>query len=278
MAVDVAAPREKSPDEATIIEMTEDEHHLATLGYRQVLIRAFGMFESWAATFARFRYSYHEREIMLILLADDNELCLGHARFIRICHVHGRSTGWLCQLDYGRRILAARIFSHGNIIRLSTSCHSFADDAMQAEIAAAMPTTGGIYYWSYKLGGPRHGALLAWLTGIYNLCGWLTIIPGQAQGNTNFMLSLLTILYPESAVIQKGWFTWCIATGTIIVAVIPNCLNQATVRWMLRSTAYCTVILLSFYWIWFPIAASQRNGFDRKIFTTFYNGINGGVD
>lgn len=78
--------------------------------------------------------------------------------------------------------------------------------------------------------------------------------------------------------IQKAWFGWCIATLTIIIALIPNCLSQAGVRWMLRTTAYCTVILISFYWIWFPIAASRRKGFDREIFTTFVNGINGGVD
>lgn len=120
--------------------------------------------------------------------------------------------------------------------------------------------------------------MLAWLTGWYNWAGWLSIIPGQAQGNTNFLLSLLTILYPDSAVIQKPWFGWCIATATIVLAVIPNCINQATVRWMLRTGVYFAVPLMSFYWIWFPIAASRRNGFDTEIFTTFYNGINTGVD
>lgn len=49
--MDMTGSGEKSPDSVTIIEMTEDEHHLATLGYRQTFIRAFGMFENWAATF-----------------------------------------------------------------------------------------------------------------------------------------------------------------------------------------------------------------------------------
>lgn len=91
--------------------------------------------------------------------------------------------------------------------------------------------------------------MLSWLTGWYQLIGWLSIIPGQAQGNTNYMLSLLTILYPNSEVVQKPWLGWCIATGTIIIALIPNCMNQATVKWMLRITAYFAIILFSFYWI-----------------------------
>lgn len=36
---------------AEVKEMNKDEHLLATLGYKQVFIRSFGLFENWAATF-----------------------------------------------------------------------------------------------------------------------------------------------------------------------------------------------------------------------------------
>ena len=113
----------------------------------------------------------------------------------------------------------------------------------------------------------------------YNWAGWLTVIPGIAQGTTYQFVSMLTILYPESEVIQKAWFGWCISAMSIIVAAVPNCMNQHTVRWMLRSCVYSTIVLLFFYLIWFPVAASRRKGFQSaEIFTTFYNGINYGVD
>lgn len=38
-----------------------------------------------------------------------------------------------------------------------------------AEIAASLPTCGGIYFWSYKLGGPKYGPFLAWLTAWWNV-------------------------------------------------------------------------------------------------------------
>ena len=44
-----ASPKEEIV-QLTTREMTKDEHHLATLGYKQVFIRSFGMFENWAAT------------------------------------------------------------------------------------------------------------------------------------------------------------------------------------------------------------------------------------
>ena len=36
--------------------MTKDEYHLATLGYRQVLVRGLGLFENWTATFTTMNF------------------------------------------------------------------------------------------------------------------------------------------------------------------------------------------------------------------------------
>lgn len=35
-----------------------------------------------------------------------------------------------------------------------------------AEIAAALPTAGGIYFWTYSLGGPKWGPFLSWMTAV----------------------------------------------------------------------------------------------------------------
>ena len=40
-----------------------------------------------------------------------------------------------------------------------------------AEIAAGFPTAGGIYFWSYRLGGEKWGPLLAWMTAWWNWAG-----------------------------------------------------------------------------------------------------------
>lgn len=37
---------------------------------------------------------------------------------------------------------------------------------VMAEIAAALPTAGGIYFWSYRLGGPKWGPFLSWMTAV----------------------------------------------------------------------------------------------------------------
>jgi len=39
--------------------------------------------------------------------------------------------------------------------------------AAMAEICSAFPTSGGLYYWSSQLAGPRWGPFASWMTGWY---------------------------------------------------------------------------------------------------------------
>jgi len=50
MDMDPLSAKDATAAKVVVREMSKDEHHLATLGYKQVFIRSFGMFENWAAT------------------------------------------------------------------------------------------------------------------------------------------------------------------------------------------------------------------------------------
>jgi amino acid transporter len=43
---------------------------------------------------------------------------------------------------------------------------SFIVSLVMAEIAAALPTAGGIYFWSYRMGGQKWGPFLSWMTAV----------------------------------------------------------------------------------------------------------------
>ncbi|KAF2721446.1 amino acid or gaba permease [Polychaeton citri CBS 116435] len=226
----------------TPLEMSRDEHHLATLGYKQTFIRSFGLFENWAATFTTMNFTNGLPGLFGFAMYTGGP----QAALANWCMVGGLST----------------------IVALA-----------MAEIAAALPTAGGIYYWAYRLGGKSHGPLLAWLTAWFNWAGWIAIMPGVAQGNTNFLLGAIAIQWPENTLVSKGWFSWCLSCCVILIGLVPNVTNQRTIKTLLRGTAYSALLLIAFYWIWFPIAASRRKGFQSsKIFSTFVNGINLGVD
>eukprot|EP00775_Hariotina_reticulata_P000773 gene773-1085_t len=57
-----------------------------------------------------------------------------------------------------------------------------------AELASAYPTSGGMYYWQYRLSGPYGGPFACWLTGWLNLLGQIAAVSAVA-----FLLSELII-------------------------------------------------------------------------------------
>jgi len=232
----------KGGDAATVpaqqVTMTKDEYHLASLGYKQVFSRGLGMVENWAATFTTMNF------------------------------VNGLPIlfGWVMSTGGPQAALANWTMVGGLSFFVSLS---------MAEIAASLPTCGGIYFWSYKLGGPEWGPFLAWMTAWWNWAGWLTVIPGFTQGNTNFLLAALQIMYPDNDLWDKPWFGWILSSIAIIVCTIPNIASEKILKLMLRTTIISFGILMSFYWIYFPIKASGHFQ-PASILTTFHNGINDG--
>src|SRR6202050_2365866 len=57
-----------------------------------------------------------------------------------------------------------------------------------SELASAMPTAGGIYYWSSKLGGPGWG----WFTGWFNLVGLVAVVASVDYAAATFLNSTVS--------------------------------------------------------------------------------------
>jgi amino acid transporter len=57
-----------------------------------------------------------------------------------------------------------------------------------SELASAMPTAGGIYYWSSKLGGAGWG----WFTGWFNLVGLVAVTASVDYAAATFLNSTLS--------------------------------------------------------------------------------------
>jgi len=64
-----------------------------------------------------------------------------------------------------------------------------------AELASAYPTSGGIYWWAAKLGGPKAGFFSGWL----NLVGLLAITASVVYGAATFLNMVLAAFAPSYA-------------------------------------------------------------------------------
>ncbi|KAL2009828.1 hypothetical protein VTN00DRAFT_5635 [Thermoascus crustaceus] len=195
--------------------LTQDEYRLAQLGYKQEFFRHLGLFESWAATFASMNFVSG----IFVLF------------------------GWIM---YSGGIPKSAFANWTMVSGLSSIVL-----LVMAEIAAALPTAGGIYFWSYRSGGPKWGPFLSWMTAWWNWAGWICIVPGVQQGSTNFLLSALEIKYPNAEILEKGWVFY----GYDISAHLAEETNDASIvvargMWMSTFSAWIgsvpTLILILF--------------------------------
>src|SRR5215213_8422973 len=136
--------REPRPDDAP--EMTDDEKHLAKLGYKQDLNRTWSGFSNFAISFS-----------IISILAG----CF-------TTFGQGFNNGGPVAISWGWPIVSAFIL----IIGFTMS-----------ELVSAYPTSGGIYWWASKLGGPRAGFFTGWL----NWIGLVAVTASVAYGAANFV-------------------------------------------------------------------------------------------
>jgi amino acid transporter len=138
-------------------QLTDDEKHLAKLGYRQDLHRSWSGFSNFAISFS-----------IISILAG----CLTN-------YGAGFNNGGPIAISWTWPILGAFILLIGFTM---------------SELVSAYPTSGGIYWWASKLGGPAAGFFTGWL----NLIGLVAVTAGVSYGCATF-IDLTISTYSE------GW-------------------------------------------------------------------------
>src|SRR5512139_3048342 len=133
--------------------MDDDARRLAELGYKQELRRKWSGFSNFAISFS------------IISILAGCFTTFGQAW----------NNGGPIAISWGWPIISAFILIIGFTL---------------SELVSAYPTSGGIYWWAAKLGGPAAGFFTGWL----NLIGLLAVTASVAYGAATFLdLTLSTI-------------------------------------------------------------------------------------
>ncbi|MEO6511411.1 MAG: amino acid permease, partial [Nocardioides sp.] len=127
-------------------ELTADEKHLARLGYKQELSRSWSGFSNFAISFS------------IISILAGCFTTFGQAW----------NNGGPVAISWGWPIVSLLIL----VIGLTMS-----------ELVSAYPTSGGIYWWASKMGGPAAGFFTGWL----NLIGLLAVTASVGYGAATFL-------------------------------------------------------------------------------------------
>jgi amino acid transporter len=189
--------------------LTEDEAILHRLGYAQELLRAMGGFSNFAISFT-----------IISILAG----CLT-SYFIAF------NDGGPVAVEWGWLIVGGFCV----IVALAL-----------AELASAMPTAGGLYYWSSKLGSPGWG----WFTGWFNLIGQISVTAAIDYGAAIFCDSLLNLWFGTS---QSAEAIFLIYTVIIAAHLLINLfglplmalLNSVSAWWHMAGVLVIVVVLIA---------------------------------
>jgi amino acid transporter len=187
-----------------------DERRLAELGYKQELNRSWSGFSNFAISFS-----------IISILAG----CF-------TTFASGWNGGGPAAIAWGWPILAALVLCIG---------------LCMAELVSAFPTSGGIYWWASKLGGPKAGYYTGWL----NLMGLLAITASVAYGCATFfdlMLGFWDSGYHSGDLNRIFLYFMAILLIASVVNIFSSHLlsiiNNTSVWWHVFGAAAVVLILI----------------------------------
>ncbi len=130
--------------------------------------------------------------------------------------------------------------------------------ASMAEITSAWPTAGGLYFWTYRLGGRGIAWLVAWL----NMVGQVTVTAGVNIAAAIYLIGAVVRAFdlpPDAKVPVFGPITnWYFQLAVMAVLMIPQVLinvfgirltarlSRVSVYWHIGGVLFIAAVLLAF--------------------------------
>ena len=181
-------------------KLSADEQLLAELGYKQELERSWGGFTNFAISFS-----------IISILAG----CFTN-------FFAAWNNGGPVMVSIGWPVVSA-------LILIVSLC--------MAEIVSAMPTAGGIYYWSAKLGGPA----ASWFTGWFNLIGLVAVVASVDYACASF-LSYTIGLFDTSYAAFNLKYIFLIFLGILCIHVLLNLFPAHILSYWNNTSAYWHIV------------------------------------
>jgi amino acid transporter len=216
---------------ADTVSLSDDERRLAELGYKQELNRSWSGFSNFAISFS----------IISILAGCFTSFGLGW------------NNGGPAAIAWGWPIVSIFIL----VIGLCMS-----------ELVSAFPTSGGIYWWASKLGGPKAGYYTGWL----NLIGLFAIDASVAYGCATFFDGMLNFFdngYTPGNLNRVFLYFLVVLVLAALVNIFSSQLlaliNNVSVWWHVIGAAVVVLIL------WFGLKDGAGHASASSVFTNTLN-------
>ncbi|KAF7347019.1 putative amino-acid permease C11D3.08c [Mycena venus] len=99
-----------------------------------------------------------------------------------------------------------------------------------AELGSAAPTSGGLYYWTYKYSSPRFRNLLSWMVGYINTISYITGVAGIDWSCATLIMAAASI-GSDGSFIPTIHQTFAVYCGVVVVhGFIASCATKVIAR------------------------------------------------
>ncbi|KAJ7733984.1 amino acid/polyamine transporter I [Mycena olivaceomarginata] len=99
-----------------------------------------------------------------------------------------------------------------------------------AELGSSAPTSGGIYYWTYKYSSPRYRNILCWIVGYINTITYISGVAGVAFASASAIMAAATI-GSDGRFIPTIYQTYGVFIGILVTcSVFASCATRALAR------------------------------------------------
>ncbi|KXS18150.1 amino acid transporter [Gonapodya prolifera JEL478] len=182
---------------------SQDELRLAKLGYRQEFKRGFKFIHNFGVSFTIVSVVIGVNTLLSYALVAGGSA--------------GAVLGWIS-------------------VSFLTMCVAYS----LTEICSAMPTAGGLYYWSAKLGGDSWGPFLSWYTAWIGVIGGISGFISVAYSISQFTWSLVLVWSPDTGVTLAK--IAAVAEVSLLIAGILNCIHDQVLARVVEVSVWVHVL------------------------------------
>ncbi|GMM30690.1 Uga4 protein [Martiniozyma asiatica (nom. inval.)] len=121
-----------------------------------------------------------------------------------------------------------------------------------SELASSIPTSGGLYYWTYYYSPPAYRVPISYFIGFSNAMALCSGLVSIAYGNAEEILAAVYLSQDGGFEITSAK-TYGIFAGCVITQAICTCLSSKQVAWLQTTSAVCNTGICILFFIALPI-------------------------
>lgn len=127
-----------------------------------------------------------------------------------------------------------------------------------SELASAIPTSGGLYYWTYYYAPEGYRVVFSYFIGFCNAMALCSGLVSICYGNSEEILAAVYLAHDGTFEITTGK-TYGVFAACVVTQAVCTCLSSKKIAWLQSTSAICNTGIIILFFIALPIGNKVNN-------------------